>query len=37
LVITMVDKTTTVAPKLRDKSLRREEWNNMDGLKKNPL
>ena len=37
LVMTMVDKTTTVAPKLRDRSLRRAEWNNIDGLQKNPL
>jgi len=37
LVITMVAKTTTVAPKLRDRSLRRAEWNNMSGLQKNQL
>jgi hypothetical protein len=29
MVITMVAKTTTVAPKLRAKSFRREEWNNI--------
>ncbi len=29
MVITMVTSTTRVAPKLRDSSLRREEWNNI--------
>jgi hypothetical protein len=29
MVITMVAKTTTVAPKLRAKSFRMEEWNNI--------
>ena len=29
MVITMVIKTTNVAPKLRARSLRKEEWNNI--------
>ena len=29
MVITMVAKTTTVAPKLRAKSFLMEEWNNI--------
>src|SRR3954469_4378549 len=29
IVITMVTSTTSVAPKLRASSLRREEWNNI--------
>lgn len=32
MVITMVAKTTTVAPKLRAKSFRMEEWNNIVAL-----
>jgi hypothetical protein len=29
MVITMVSKTINVAPKLRESSLRMEEWNNI--------
>jgi hypothetical protein len=29
MVITMVTKMTSVAPKLRARSLRNEEWNNI--------
>jgi hypothetical protein len=32
IVITIVASTTTVAPKLRDKSFRMEEWNNIVAL-----
>jgi len=32
MVITIVAKTTTVAPKLRAKSFRMEEWNNIIAL-----
>ncbi|MFZ3117778.1 MAG: hypothetical protein WA159_05605, partial [Variovorax sp.] len=34
MVITMVISTTSVAPKLRDSSLRKEEWNNIVERKK---
>jgi hypothetical protein len=36
MVITIVAKTTTVAPKLRAKSFRIEEWNNMT-FRKTPI
>jgi serine/threonine-protein kinase RIO1 len=29
MVMTTVTNTTSVAPKLRDNSLRKEEWNNI--------
>jgi len=32
MVITMVIKTTSVAPKLRASSLRIEDWNNMEEI-----
>jgi hypothetical protein len=34
MVITMVTKTTKVAPKLRARSLRKEEWNNIGAKEK---
>jgi hypothetical protein len=34
MVMTMVDRATSEAPKLRDSSLRMEEWNNI-GFKEN--
>jgi hypothetical protein len=34
MVMTMVIKTTSVAPKFRAKSLRKEEWNNMAAKEK---
>ena len=34
MVITMVTNTTSVAPKFRARSLRKEEWNNIGGKEK---
>jgi hypothetical protein len=37
MVITMVTNTMSVAPKLRDSSLRIEEWNNISDRGKTQL
>ena len=36
MVSTMVNRITSVAPKLRASSLRMDEWNNIDWLQDDP-